>query len=125
LPHLPESKNYSDFPHRAPGGCKRKSVFPLTIRKSIITNAWAITALFTRLHRRNGHQCSPSAGDGEILLLENIRFPKEEMDNNDNFSTKLDKLAETYVTDAFGTAHRAHASTAGVAKYLWPGVTGF
>ena len=61
---------------------------------------------------------------GEILLLENVRFHREETDNDAEFSKKLAGLAEIYVNDAFGAAHRAHASTAGVAAYL-PAVSGF
>ncbi|HWS31004.1 MAG TPA: phosphoglycerate kinase [Clostridia bacterium] len=62
--------------------------------------------------------------DGEILLLENLRFHKEEEKNDPEFAKKLASLAEVYVSDAFGTVHRAHASTAGVAAYL-PAVAGF
>lgn len=62
--------------------------------------------------------------DGEALLLENVRFHKEETANDCEFAHKLADLAEIYVSDAFGTVHRAHASTAGVAKYL-PSVCGF
>lgn len=61
---------------------------------------------------------------GEILLLENVRFHREETDNDAEFSKKLANMAEIYVNDAFGAAHRAHASTAGVAAYL-PAVSGF
>ncbi len=61
--------------------------------------------------------------DIALFLLENIRFYKEEENNDDNFSKELASLADIFVQDAFGTAHRAHASTAGVAKYL-PSYTG-
>ena len=61
---------------------------------------------------------------GQILLLENVRFHREETDNDPEFAKKLASMAEIYVNDAFGTAHRAHASTAGVASYL-PAVSGF
>ena len=62
--------------------------------------------------------------EGDILVLENLRFhPEEELDDAD-FALKLARLADIYVNDAFGTAHRAHASTVGVAKYL-PAVAGF
>ena len=61
---------------------------------------------------------------GEIMLLENVRFHREETDNDAEFSKKLADMAEVYVNDAFGAAHRAHASTAGVAAYL-PAVSGF
>ena len=62
---------------------------------------------------------------GEILLLENLRFYKEETDNDPGFSQKLARLGEIYVNDAFGTAHRAHASTAGITKYFNTCVAGF
>ena len=59
-----------------------------------------------------------------IVLLENLRFHKEETDNDPAFAEQLASLADIYVNDAFGTAHRAHASTEGIAKYL-PAVAGF
>ena len=62
--------------------------------------------------------------EGDILLLENIRFHAEEEANDPSFAQALAKLADIYVDDAFGTAHRAHASTVGIAKYL-PAVAGF
>ena len=62
--------------------------------------------------------------EGEVVLLENVRFHKEEEQNNPEFAKKLASYADIYVNDAFGTAHRAHASTAGVADYL-PAVSGF
>ena len=65
-----------------------------------------------------------SLNDGDVMLLENVRFHKEEEANDPEFSKALASLAEVYVNDAFGTAHRAHASTAGVANYL-PAVCGF
>ena len=55
---------------------------------------------------------------GEVLLLENLRFYKEEEKGDESFAEKLSKLGEVYVNDAFGTAHRAHASTAVIAKYF-------
>lgn len=62
--------------------------------------------------------------DGDIMLIENVRFHKEEEKNDPAFSKALASLAEIYVNDAFGTAHRAHASTAGVADNL-PAVCGY
>jgi phosphoglycerate kinase len=61
---------------------------------------------------------------GEVLMLENVRFHKEEEKNDPAFAKKLAGLGEVYVNDAFGSAHRAHASTEGVAKFL-PAVSGF
>ena len=63
--------------------------------------------------------------DGSVMLLENVRFHKGETDNDPEFAAQLAKLAELYVNDAFGTAHRAHASTEGVAKLLSPAVSGY
>lgn len=62
--------------------------------------------------------------EGDIVMLENVRFYKEEEENDDEFAKKLASLADVFVNDAFGTAHRAHASTAGVARHL-PAVAGF
>lgn len=61
---------------------------------------------------------------GEVLMLENVRFHKEETKNDPAFARELASLADVYVNDAFGTAHRAHASTAGLARFL-PAVSGF
>ena len=63
-------------------------------------------------------------GEGHVLLLENLRFRKEETKNGEEFSKELASLAEIFVNDAFGTAHRAHSSTAGIAVFL-PAVSGF
>ena len=62
--------------------------------------------------------------DGEVMLLENVRFHAEETKNDPEFAKQLASLADIFVNDAFGTAHRAHASTAGVAAYI-PAVCGF
>ncbi len=63
--------------------------------------------------------------NGQVLLLENVRFYKEEEKNEAGFAEKLAANADLYVNDAFGTAHRAHASTEGVTKYLSPSVAGY
>ena len=62
--------------------------------------------------------------DGEVLMIENVRFHKEETENDPAFAKELASMADIFVNDAFGTAHRAHASTAGVADYL-PAVCGY
>jgi 3-phosphoglycerate kinase len=67
---------------------------------------------------------SSELNDGDVMMLENVRFEPGEEKNDPEFSKQLASLAEIYVNDAFGTAHRAHASTAGVAAYL-PAVAGF
>ena len=63
--------------------------------------------------------------NGQVLLLENVRFYKEEEKNDPEFAQKLAANADFYVNDAFGTAHRAHASTEGVTKFLSPSVAGY
>ena len=62
--------------------------------------------------------------DGDVVLLENVRFDPREEKNDPEFSKELASMAEVFVNDAFGTAHRAHSSTAGIAEYL-PAVSGF
>jgi phosphoglycerate kinase len=69
------------------------------------------------------HAAVDALGNGEVLLLENLRFHPEEEANDPAFARELAALADVYVDDAFGTAHRAHASTEGVAHYL-PAVAG-
>ncbi len=64
-------------------------------------------------------------GDGQVLLLENLRFHPEEEQNEPAFAQALAKLGDCFVNDAFGTAHRAHASTEGVTHFLKPAVAGF
>jgi len=66
-----------------------------------------------------------SLKEGEILLLENLRFHPQEEKNDPGFAKELAALGEIYVNDAFGTAHRAHASTEGVTRYLHPAVAGY
>jgi phosphoglycerate kinase len=66
----------------------------------------------------NAHRAVESLKEGEILLLENLRFDKREKKNDSEFAQELASLADLYINDAFGAAHRAHASTAGVASYL-------
>lgn len=68
-----------------------------------------------------------SAGlkDGEVLVLENLRFHAEEEKNDPAFAKQLAALCDVYVNDAFGAAHRAHASTAGIAAYVQPAASGF
>ncbi len=63
--------------------------------------------------------------DGDVVLLENVRFIEGEEKNDPDFAKQLSSLAEVYVNDAFGAAHRAHASTEGVTKHLTPSVAGY
>ncbi|MDD3921368.1 MAG: phosphoglycerate kinase, partial [Eubacteriales bacterium] len=73
----------------------------------------------------DAHKLADSLKDGDVMLLENVRFHKEETKNDPAFAKELASLAEVYVNDAFGTAHRAQASTEGVAHFLSPAVSGF
>lgn len=72
----------------------------------------------------NAKAMASALNDGEVMLLENVRYRKEETKNEENFSKELASLADIFVNDAFGTAHRAHCSTTGVASYL-PAVCGY
>lgn len=72
----------------------------------------------------DAHAKADALQDGDVMLIENVRLHPEEEANDPEFAKQLASLAEIYVNDAFGTAHRAHASTAGVADYL-PAVCGY
>lgn len=72
----------------------------------------------------NAKKMASELKDGEVMLLENVRYRAEETKNEENFSKELASLADIFVNDAFGTAHRAHCSTTGVASFL-PAVCGF
>src|SRR5215475_3371734 len=70
-------------------------------------------------------QMAASLRNGDVLLLENLRFHAEEEKNDPAFAQQLASLCDVYVNDAFGTAHRAHASTAGIARYVRQSAAGF
>ena len=72
----------------------------------------------------SAHELTNNMNEGDVVLLENVRFDPRETENDDELSKEFASLAEVYVNDAFGACHRAHASTAGVAKYL-PAACGF
>ena len=72
---------------------------------------------------REVEEAARGLAEGEVLMLENIRFEQGEEANDPDFARQLAQLADLFVNDAFGTAHRAHASTAGVAEYI-PAVAG-
>jgi len=107
--------------------------------KGKVNDSMRLTPVSERLSSLLGKpvtQCSDCIGDevaktvagmqnGDVILLENVRFYAEEEKNDPEFAKKLATVADIYVNDAFGTAHRAHASTEGVTKYLSPSVAGF
>ncbi|MBM3142614.1 MAG: phosphoglycerate kinase [Chloroflexi bacterium] len=95
---------------------------PIAQRLSQLTNLPVSTA--SDCIGADVEKAASTLKEGDILLLENIRFHTEEEANDPFFAQALAKLADIYVDDAFGTAHRAHASTVGIAKYL-PAVAGF
>ncbi len=104
-----------------------------------VDNKYRLTPVAHRLSELLGKQvvkCDDCIGEdvaakvaamqnGDVLLLENVRFYPEEEKNDSEFAKKLAANADLYVNDAFGTAHRAHASTEGVTKYLSPSVAGY
>ena len=73
----------------------------------------------------NAKAAAAAMQDGEVILLQNTRYRKEETKNEDAFSEELGSLADVFVNDAFGTAHRAHCSTAGVTKYVKESAVGY
>ena len=111
----------------------RPEVGSVADRKTLSTEPIAI-ALSRKLGTRVAHvndcigesvqSAVESLRNGEVLLLENVRFYAEETENDAAFAQQLASVAEVYVNDAFGTAHRAHASTEGVTHYLSPCVAG-
>lgn len=74
---------------------------------------------------KDNKEVTDAMNEGDILMLENLRFYKEEEKNDPEFSKKLAVLGDVYVNDAFGTAHRAHASTEGVTKFMTENAAGF
>ena len=100
--------------------------------KGVFTEKYSLKNVATRLKELLGQpikmatdvigasakELTANMKDGEIVLLENVRFHAEEEKNDDAFAKELASLAEIYVNDAFGAAHRAHASTAGIARHL-------
>ncbi|HEY9761622.1 MAG TPA: phosphoglycerate kinase [Trichocoleus sp.] len=107
--------------------------------KGKVVDSMRLTPVAKRLSELLGQEvikCDDCIGDevaaavngmqnGQVALLENVRFYAEEEANDPEFAKKLASVADLYVNDAFGTAHRAHASTEGVTKYLSPSVAGY
>ncbi len=100
------------------------SLAPVAARLSEYLNQEVKLAEDAEVVGENAKAMAAELADGEVMLLENVRYRKEETKNEENFSKELASLAEIFVNDAFGTAHRAHCSTTGVAAYL-PAVCGY
>ncbi len=99
--------------------------FSLKIVHPILENLLGIKVkMASDVIGETARELSSTLAEGEVMLLENVRFHKEEEANDEEFSRILASLADVFVLDAFGTAHRAHASTAGVARFI-PAVAGF
>lgn len=100
------------------------SLAPVAVRLSDLLDMPIIFAASDEVVDTDVKETCSTLGAGEVVLLENVRFRKEEEKNDPEFSKELASLGEVFVQEAFGTAHRAHASTAGVADYI-PCVSGF
>lgn len=94
-------------------------------RLSELLNKTVIFADDDKVVGENAKKIIENMQDGDIVLLQNTRYRKEETKNEENFSKELASLAEVFVNDAFGTAHRAHCSTVGVAKYIDEAACGY
>ena len=100
------------------------SLAPVAARLSELLHKEVKLAADKEVVGENAKAMAAAMQPGDVILLENVRFRKEETKNEENFSKELASLAEIYVNDAFGTAHRAHCSTTGVASFL-PAVCGY
>lgn len=100
------------------------SLNPVAVRLSELLGKVVIFISSPEVVNRQVIEAASGMSAGDVLLLENVRFRKEETKNGANFSKELASLADIFVNDAFGSAHRAHSSTVGIAEYL-PAVSGF
>ncbi|MDD2215389.1 MAG: phosphoglycerate kinase [Eubacteriales bacterium] len=97
---------------------------PIADRLSLLLGQKVIFKNDPKVVSEDVRKATENLKSGQVMLLENVRFRKEETDNGKDFSKELADLAHIFVNDAFGTAHRAHSSTVGVATYI-PAVSGF
>ena len=110
---------------RPDGEAKKEfTLAPVAERLSQLLGKKVIFESADRVVDEKVQQAAAALADGDVMLLENVRFRKEETKNGAEFAKELASLGDIFVNDAFGTAHRAHASTAGIADYL-PCVSGF
>jgi len=101
------------------------SLKPVAERLSVLLKKDVLFAADDNVVGENAKKAVAGMKDGDVVLLENTRFRKEETKNEEAFSKELASLAEVFVNDAFGSAHRAHCSTVGVAKFLPVSVCGY
>lgn len=102
-----------------------KSLAPVAVRLSQMLNQEVVFARDEEVVGDNAKKAVADMKDGDVVLLENTRCRKEETKNLPEFSKELASLADVFVNDAFGTAHRAHCSTVGVTDYLKTAVCGY
>ncbi len=122
---LPESEREAATAaclEKAKGDVKKLSLAPIAARISEYLGKPVVMA--SDVVGPDAKAKAAALADGDVMLLENVRFHAEEEKNDPEFAKELASMADIYVNDAFGTAHRAHASTAGVADYL-PAVCGY
>jgi len=110
---------------KAKGPDPSKTLAPVAKRLSEILNKKVIFAADDIVVGENARKAVEVMNDGDVILLENTRFREEEGKNLESFSKDLASIADVFVNDAFGTAHRAHCSTVGVADFVKESVCGF
>ncbi|WP_142414248.1 phosphoglycerate kinase [Hathewaya massiliensis] len=104
---------------------KELSLEPVANRLSELLEKTVVFADDDNVVGENAKKAVEAMKDGDVVLLQNTRYRKEETKNEENFSKELASLAEIFVNDAFGTAHRAHCSTVGVTEYLKESACGY
>jgi phosphoglycerate kinase len=114
--HLGKPKN---------GPEEKFSLAPVAVRLSELLGQEVVFANDDNVVGENAKAAVAAMKDGDVVLLQNTRFRKEETKNIEEFSKELASLADAYVDDAFGSCHRAHCSTEGVTKYTSPNVAGY
>ena len=110
---------------KAKGPDPKLTLKPVAERLSELLGKEVIFAADDNVVGENAKNAVAHMNDGDIILLENTRFRREEEKNLDSFSEELASICDVYVNDAFGSAHRAHSSTVGVTKFVKPCVCGF
>ncbi|MBU3196496.1 phosphoglycerate kinase [Clostridium algidicarnis] len=110
---------------KAKGPDPTKTLAPVAKRLSELLEKEVVFAADDKVVGENAKKAISKMNEGDIVLLENTRFRPEEGKNEDNFSKELASIADIYVNDAFGTAHRAHSSTVGVTKFVETSVCGY